>query len=207
MRTYLHEDDLPDSFDPGQAVAIDCETLGLRHGRDRLCLVQVSAGDGAAHLVRVANPVSAAPRLQGMLVDERVLKIFHFGRFDIASLYRSYGVLARPVYCTRIASLFARTFTNRHSLKHLCSDLLDVSLDKEEQTSDWGRPYLTDAQLQYAAADVVHLHRIRECLDAMLQREGRVEFAQRCFEFLPWRARIDVEGWGDMDIFSHGATP
>ena len=207
MRTYLHEDDLPDSFDPGQAVAIDCETLGLRHGRDRLCLVQVSAGDGAAHLVRVANPVAAAPRLQGMLVDERVLKIFHFGRFDIASLYRSYGVLARPVYCTRIASLFARTFTNRHSLKQLCSDLLDVSLDKEEQTSDWGRPYLTDAQLQYAAADVVHLHRIRECLDAMLQREGRVEFAQRCFEFLPWRARIDVEGWGDMDIFSHGATP
>ena len=207
MRTYLHEDDLPDSFDPGQAVAIDCETLGLRHGRDRLCLVQVSTGDGAAHLVRVANPVSAAPRLQGMLVDERVLKIFHFGRFDIASLYRSYGVLARPVYCTRIASLFARTFTNRHSLKQLCSDLLDVSLDKEEQTSDWGRPYLTDAQLQYAAADVVHLHRIRECLDAMLQREGRVEFAQGCFEFLPWRARIDVEGWGDMDIFSHGATP
>lgn len=207
MRAFLHEDDLPDGFDPGQAVAVDCEAMGLRHGRDRLCLVQVSAGDGAAHLVRVASPVAAAPRLQGMLADERVLKIFHFGRFDIASLYRSYGVLARPVYCTRIASLFARTFTNRHSLKQLCGDLLDVSLEKEEQTSDWGRPYLTDAQLQYAAADVVHLHRIRECLDVMLQREGRAEFAQRCFEFLPWRARIDVEGWGDMDIFSHGATP
>ena len=207
MRANLHEDDLPDGFDPGQAVAVDCETMGLRHSRDRLCLVQVSTGDGSAHLVRIASPVAAAPTLQGMLADERVLKIFHFGRFDIASLYRSYGVLARPVYCTRIASLFARTFTNRHSLKQLCGDLLDISLEKEEQTSDWGRPHLTEAQLQYAAADVVHLHRIRECLDAMLLREGRAEFAQRCFEFLPWRARIDVEGWGDMDIFSHGATP
>ena len=207
MRAMLHEDDLPDGFDPGRAVAVDCETMGLRQFRDRLCLVQLSVGDGTAHLVRVANPARPAPRLEAVLSDGNVLKIFHFGRFDIAALYRCYGVLAQPVYCTRIASLFARTYTNRHSLKHLCGELLGLELDKEEQSSDWRQPSLTDAQLQYAAADVQHLHRIRECLDAMLEREGRRELAAHCFEFLPWRAKIDVEGWGATDIFSHGAAP
>ncbi len=207
MRVNLHEHDLPVGFDPGRAIAVDCETMGLRHGRDRLCLVQVSSGDGTAHLVQVSNPPGAAERLRSVLADESVLKIFHFGRFDIASLYRTYGVLAGPVYCTRVASLFARTFTNRHSLRHLCGDLLGIELEKEEQTSDWGRTRLTESQMQYAANDVVHLHRIRESLDSMLEREGRIDLVQHCFAFLPWRAKIDVEGWSDMDIFSHGATP
>ncbi len=207
MRVLLHEGDLPDGFDPGASVALDCEAMGLRHARDRLCLVQLSAGDGVAHLVRVANPPAAAPRLRRVLADERILKLFHFGRFDIAALYRSYGVLASPVYCTRIASLFARTFTNKHSLKVLCDELLGIELEKEEQSSDWGNPELTEAQLNYAAGDVLHLHRLRVALDAILEREGRRELVERCFEFLPWRARIDVEGWADMDLFAHGASP
>ena len=207
MSVHLHEDDLPEDLAPGAALAIDTETLGLRQGRDRLCLVQVSTGDGDAHLVRVGNPPAPAPRLRALLADEQVEKIFHYGRFDIAVLYRTYGVLARPVYCTRIASLFARTFSSRHSLKQLCSDLLGVELHKEAQSSDWGCPELTPAQLAYAAADVLYLHQLRQVLDDMLAREDRGDLARSCFRFLPERARIDVAGWADMDIFAHGATP
>ena len=205
MRLFLHDGDLPDGYDPGDCVAIDCETMGLRHGRDRLCLAQVSRGDGAADLVRVPKGRSPAPNLARILADPEVQKLFHFGRFDIAALYLRYGVLARPVYCTRIASYFARTFSNRHSLRHLCSELLGIEIEKEEQTSDWGAEELTDRQLRYAANDVLHLHAIRAELEAALAREGRTEYVRRCCEFLPWRAQMDVAGWDRIDLFAHGS--
>jgi len=203
MANYLYQNDLPDGLDLGPVVAIDCETMGLHPHRDRLCVVQMSGGDGHAHLVQVGLGQSAAPNLCRMLQDPGVLKLFHFGRFDIAALYNAFGALAAPVYCTKIASKLVRTYTDRHGLKNLLQELLGVDISKQQQSSDWGAPDLSAAQLDYAASDVLHLHRLKERLDAMLLREGRMELAQSCFEFLPARAQLDLAGWADTDIFSH----
>lgn len=203
MANHLHRGDLPEGLDLGPAVAIDCETMGLNPWRDRLCLVQMSAGDGDCHLVQVAPGQRRAPRLERLLADRDVLKIFHFGRFDIAALDQAFGVLAQPVYCTKIASRLVRTFTDRHGLKDLLRELLGIDISKLQQQSDWGAETLSPAQLDYAAADVLHLHRLREALDALLAREGRTELAQACFDFLPHRARLDLAGWPEVDIFAH----
>ncbi len=203
MANHLYQGDLPDGLDLGPAVAIDCETMGLNPHRDRLCLVQMSGGDGTAHLVQIAKGQTAAPNLARMLADPEVLKIFHFGRFDIAAMHNAFGVLARPVYCTKIASKLIRTYTDRHGLKYLLQELLDVDISKQQQTSDWGAETLTEAQLDYAASDVLYLHRLKEALDARLAREGRTEMAQACFDFLPTRAALDLAGWPEIDIFAH----
>jgi ribonuclease D len=200
---HLHSGDLPSGLDFGDAVAIDTETMGLEPHRDRLCLAQLSAGDGVCHLVQFATGIHDAPNLKALLADPKLLKIFHFGRFDIAVLRHHLGVLAAPVYCTKIASKLARTFTDRHGLKDLCRDLLGVELSKQQQTSDWGAAQLTDEQLRYAAADVLHLHALRARLDAMLAREGRQTLAQACFAFLPTRALLDLSGFVGGDIFEH----
>lgn len=205
METRVHEGDLPDSFRAGDSIAIDCEAMGLRHGRDRLCLVQLSVGDGSVDLVRVPPSSPDSPNLTRILADAGIEKIFHFARFDIAALMNAYGVMTQPVYCTRTASIFARTFADRHSLKDLCKELLGVKVDKEEQQSDWGSPTLTEEQIRYAANDVLYLHRLRDILSEMLQREDRLEIAQNCFRFLPWRARIDLAGWQDVDVFAHNS--
>lgn len=199
----LHQNDLPDGLDLGACVAIDTETMGLELGRDRLCLAQLSAGDGVCHLVQFTDPSFSAPNLEALLTDAGVLKLFHFARFDIAALHKALGVTCRPVYCTKIASKLVRTFTDRHGLKDLCRDLLGVELSKQQQTSDWGATTLTDEQLRYAATDVLYLHRLREALDELLAREGRVEFARACFEFLPTRATLDLSGWDQVDVFAH----
>ncbi len=203
MTVTLHEGDLPEGLDLGPAVAIDTETMGLVPQRDRLCLVQLSAGDGTAHLVRIARGQTEAPRLAAMLADPETLKLFHFGRFDIAVLAHAFGVVARPVYCTKIASKLVRTFTDRHGLRNLCTELLAVDISKQQQSSDWGAETLSQAQLDYAASDVLYLHRLREELDRRLAREGRSEIAAACFAFLPDRARLDLAGWPDQDIFEH----
>ena len=203
MANHLHKGDLPEGLDLGPVVAIDCETMGLNPYRDRLCLVQLSAGDGEAHLVQIAPGQREAPNLARLVRDPTVLKLFHFGRFDIAALAITFGAVARPVYCTKIASKLARTFTDRHGLKQLLDELLHIDISKLQQTSDWGAPELTGAQLDYAASDVLYLHRLKEKLDAMLDREGRMEVAQACFEFLPARARLDLMGWPEQDIFAH----
>lgn len=204
MTTHLYRHDLPDGLDFGTAVAIDTETMGLDPRRDRLCLVQLSSGDGNAHLVQIAQGQSSAPNLERLLADPAVLKIFHFGRFDIAALKNAFGTDTAPVYCTKIASRLIRTFTDRHGLKYLLQELLGIDISKQQQTSDWGATDLTDAQLDYAASDVLYLHRLKEELDRRLAREGRAELAQSCFDFLPVRARLDLLGWGDAaDIFSH----
>ncbi len=212
MAVTLHEGDLPDGLDLGAAVAIDTETMGLKPRRDRLCLAQLSGGDGDAHLVRfapgalgtpAAPGVYDAPNLKAMLSDDGVTKLFHFARFDVAMIERYLGVVARPLYCTKIASTIARTFTDRHGLRDLCRDLLGIDLAKEQQMSDWGADQLSERQLAYAAADVLHLHDIRARLDEMLAREGRTELAEACFRFVPMRARLDLEGWDDIDIFAH----
>ena len=203
MTNVLHQHDLPEGLDLGPVVAVDCEAMGLVHGRDRLCLVQLSAGDGDAHLVQVAPGQREAPRLTRMLADATVLKLFHFGRFDIAALFSAFGVLAAPVYCTKIASKLTRTYTDRHGLKQLTAELIDVDISKQQQTSDWGAAELTQAQLDYAASDVLHLHRLKAALDDKLTREGRMDVAQSCFDFLPTRARLDVLGWPEQDIFAH----
>jgi ribonuclease D len=203
MSITLHRGDLPDGLDLGPAVAIDTETMGLVPRRDRLCLVQLSAGDGDAHLVQVPRGGAPAPNLARLLTDERVLKLFHFGRFDIAVLDNAYGALARPVYCTKIASKLTRTFTDRHGLKNLCHELIGVDVSKQQQSSDWGAETLTEAQLEYAASDVLYLHRLRAVLDERLAREGRAEIAEACFRFLPDRARLDLVGWPEEDIFAH----
>lgn len=203
MANHLYRGDLPDGLDLGPVVAIDCETMGLNPHRDRLCLVQMSGGDGNAHLVQIAKGQSAAPNLSRMLADPDVLKLFHFGRFDIAALYHAFGTLAAPVYCTKIASKLVRTYTDRHGLKNLLDELLDVDISKLQQMSDWGAADLSEAQLAYAASDVLYLHRLREELDIRLAREGRADLAQACFEFLPNRALLDLEGWPDSDIFAH----
>ncbi|EPX87658.1 Ribonuclease D [Rubellimicrobium thermophilum DSM 16684] len=203
MANFLHKGDLPDGLDLGPIVALDCETMGLVPGRDRLCLVQMSAGDGDCHLVQVAPGQREAPNLCRMLADPGVLKLFHFGRFDIAMLDHAFGVLASPVYCTKIASKLTRTFTDRHGLKDLLRDLLGIDISKQQQQSDWGAAELSAAQLDYAASDVLHLHRLKEALDALLAREGRTALAQACFDFLPHRARLDLAGWPEQDIFAH----
>lgn len=203
MTNFLHDGDLPDDLDLGGVVAIDCETMGLVPHRDRLCLVQLSAGNGDAHLVQIKKGQSSAPNLERLLTDPNVLKIFHYGRFDIAAMYHAFGALAAPVYCTKIASRMVRTYTDRHGLRNLTQDLLGVDISKQQQSSDWGAETLTEAQKDYAASDVLHLHRLREVLDVRLAREGRVALAQACFDFLPTRAVLDLEGWADTDIFAH----
>jgi len=199
----LHHGDLPDGLDFGPSVAVDTETMGLRVARDRLCVVQLSAGDGTAHLVQLNDGRYEAPNLKRLLADPDTLKLFHFARFDLATLRHWLGVDCRPVYCTKIASKLVRTFTDRHGLKDLCQDLLGVGLSKQQQSSDWGAPALTQQQQAYAASDVLHLHALRQALDEMLAREGRTEMAQACFDFLPMRARLDLAGWEDVDIFAH----
>lgn len=200
---HLHQGDLPDGIDLGDAVAIDSETMGLDVRRDRLCLVQMSAGDGTCHMVQFRKGMYDAPRLKALLTDPKVTKLFHFGRFDIAMFKHYLDVLTGPVYCTKIASKLVRTMTDRHGLKDLCKDLLGVDISKTQQTSDWGADTLSKDQLRYAAADVLHLHALRDQLDGLLKREGRTGLAQACFEFLPHRAALDAAGWADEDIFAH----
>ncbi len=203
MATHLYQNDLPDSVDLGPVVAIDCETMGLNPHRDRLCVVQMSGGDGDAHLVQISKDQTEAPNLTSMLTNPDVLKLFHYGRFDIAALYHRFGALTAPVYCTKIASRMVRTYTDRHGLKNLTQDLLGQDISKQQQMSDWGADTLTRAQMDYAASDVLHLHRLRDALDLRLAREGRSDLAQACFDFLPTRARLDLAGWPDTDIFAH----
>jgi ribonuclease D len=203
MTIRFHQGDLPDDADFGQTVAIDTETLGLVPHRDRLCVVQLSRGDGTADIVQIAAGQTRAPNLEKLLADPAVTKIFHFARFDIAVLYNTFGVMATPVYCTKIASKLVRTYTDRHGLKDLVRELLGVELSKQQQSSDWGSGDLSDAQLAYAASDVLHLHALRAKLDAMLLREGRQALAEACFGFLPTRAKLDLLGWPGSDIFSH----
>ncbi len=203
MTVTLHAHDLPDGLDLGPVVAIDCESMGLNPHRDRLCVVQLSSGDGNAHLVQVARDIQPAPNLTRLLTDPAVLKLFHFGRFDIAIMRAAYGVTTAPVYCTKIASKLVRTYTDRHGLKYLLTELLGVDISKQQQSSDWGALALTAAQKDYAASDVLYLHSLREKLNVMLEREGRMDLAQRCFDFLPTRAELDLGGWPDQDIFAH----
>ena len=203
MTNHLYKNDLPDGLDLGPVVAIDCETMGLNPHRDRLCVVQMSGGDGHSHIVQIAKGQTEAPNLCRMLEDPKVLKLFHYGRFDIAAMYNAFGALAAPVYCTKIASRLVRTYTDRHGLKNLTQELIGVDLSKQQQMSDWGAEALSNAQLEYAASDVLYLHRLREVLDARLAREGRVEIARACFDFLPTRAKLDLAGWPDTDIFAH----
>jgi len=203
MANHLHKGDLPDGLDLGPVVAIDCETMGLNPLRDRLCLVQLSGGDGNAHLVQIAPGDAPAPNLARLLADKGTLKLFHFGRFDIAALLHRFGVLTGPVYCTKIASKLVRTYTDRHGLKHLLQELLGVDISKLQQSSDWGADALSAAQLDYAASDVLYLHDLKARLDKMLAREGRAEIARACFDFLPERARLDLLGWPEIDIFAH----
>jgi len=203
VTTHLHQGDLPDGLELGPEVAIDSETMGLRLGRDPLCVVQLSAGDGHAHVVRLHRPAYDAPNLKRLLADPKTLKIFHFGRFDIAMFYLHLGVMTAPVYCTKIASKLARTYTDRHGLKDVTRELVGVDLSKAQQSSDWGADALSQEQVAYAASDVLHLHQLRTKLNRMLEREGRMAYANACFDFLPWRARLDVAGWEDVDIFAH----
>jgi ribonuclease D len=203
MTISLHRGDLPADLSLGPVVAVDTETMGLNPHRDRLCLVQLSAGDGNAHLVQMPRGLCRAPRLAALLADPEVLKLFHFGRFDIAVLEHALGIHCEPVYCTKIAAKLTRTFTDRFGLKDLCRELLGVELSKQQQTSDWGAESLTDEQLAYAASDVLHLHALKTKLDLLLGREGRTELAHAAFRFLPTRARLDLAGWPDVDIFEH----
>lgn len=203
MTVTLYKGDLPDGMDFGASVAIDTETLGLNPHRDRLCVVQLSAGDGAAHIVKFARGHYDAPNLGALLTNPHILKVFHYGRFDIAVMKHYLGVVAAPVYCTKIASKLTRNFTDRHGLKDLCRELLGVELSKQQQSSDWGASELTPEQLAYAASDVLHLHKLRERLDDLLEREGRAELAQACFRFLPARAEMDLLGWAENDVLSH----
>ena len=204
MSVTVHLNDLPPDLHFGDAVAIDTETLGLNPHRDRLCVVQLSAGDGTAHLVQFEKGVYAAPNLKRLLTDPSALKIFHFGRFDIAILSRYLNASTKPVYCTKIAAKLVRTFTDRHGLKELCRELLGVEISKQQQTSDWGQTVLTPEQLSYAASDVLHLHALKTKLDALLDREDRTALAEACFAFLPYRAELDLKGWSDgSDVFHH----
>ncbi|MGE3065471.1 MAG: ribonuclease D [Hyphomicrobiaceae bacterium] len=200
---HLHKHDLPAGVSFGNSVAIDTETLGLKPRRDRLCLVQLSAGDGTAHLVRFDGETWAAPRLKALLADPSVEKLFHFARFDVAVLQHYLGVVTRPIYCTKIVSKLVRTYTDRHGLKDLCSELLGIELSKVQQSSDWAAEHLSDEQLAYAASDVLHLHALKERLDQMLVREGRQDDAEACFDFLPVRAGLDLAGFEETDIFAH----
>jgi len=203
MTIRFHKGDLPDGLDLGRAVAIDTETLGLEVSRDRLCVVQLSRGDGTADIVQIAPGQTRAPNLERLLADANVLKLFHFGRFDMGVLRHTFGVMPAPVYCTKIASKIARTYTDRHGLKDLTRELVGVEISKQQQSSDWGAPTLSEAQLAYAASDVLHLHALRDKLDAMLAREGRDELARAAFAYLPERVRLDLAGFAQMDIFAH----
>lgn len=203
MTHKVYQNDLPDGLDLGPVVAIDCETMGLNPHRDRLCVIQLSGGDGNAHLVQVAKGQTEAPNLCALLEDPDVLKLFHFGRFDIAAMLNAFGAVTAPVYCTKIASRLIRTYTDRHGLAKLLQELLQVDISKQQQSSDWGTVKLTKAQIDYAASDVLYLHQLRNKLNAMLVREGRMEIAQTCFDFLPTRAKLDLIGWPDTDIFAH----
>ncbi|NNK78824.1 MAG: ribonuclease D [Litoreibacter sp.] len=203
MANHIYKCDLPDGLDLGPVVAIDCETMGLNPHRDRLCVVQLSGGDGEAHLVQIEQGQTEAPNLCKMLADPNVLKLFHFGRFDIAAMLNAFGTETAPVYCTKIASKLIRTYTDRHGLKNLLQELLGIDISKQQQSSDWGSEELSKAQIEYAASDVLYLHRLREELNKRLEREGRMDMAQACFDFLPMRARLDLAGWPEIDIFSH----
>ncbi len=209
MAIFLHQGDLPANIDWNNGVAIDSETMGLLPGRDRLCLVQLSPGNGDAHLVQFKRPADGAlpdyraPVLRALLADVSIPKIFHFGRFDLAVIQHYMQVRCAPVFCTKIASRLVRTYTDRHGLKDLCKEMLGVELKKEQQSSDWGAPELSEAQCAYAASDVLHLHQLRDALAERLAREGRMAMAQACFDFLPTRAALDLEGWSDVDIFAH----
>jgi ribonuclease D len=207
MTVRLHRGDLPDLSRYTQSVAIDTETMGLHPHRDRLCVVQMSNGDGSADVVQIPKGYGKnsadAPNLKALLANPKITKIFHFARFDLAALYNALGVMPQPVYCTKIASRLTRTYTDRHGLKDLVREVLNIDLSKQQQSSDWGSQSLSEAQLAYAASDVLHLHALRERLDTMLAREGRTALAQSCFEFLPTRARLDLEGWDTEDIFAH----
>ena len=203
MTVRLHRGDLPDLSRYTDSVAIDTETMGLHPHRDRLCVVQLSSGDGSADVVQIPKDHTEAPNLKALLANPKVTKIFHFARFDIAALFNAFGVMPQPVYCTKIASRLSRTYTDRHGLKDLVREVLNIDLSKQQQSSDWGAQALSEAQLAYAASDVLHLHALRERLDAMLAREGRLELAQACFEFLPTRAKLDLQGWDTEDIFAH----
>ena len=199
----VHKGDLPSSLNFGASVAVDSETLGLKTFRDKLCVVQLSAGDGNAHLVQLDRNSYDAPNLKALLEDPAVLKIFHYARFDVAAFQHYLGVQTGPLYCTKIASKLCRTYTDRHGLKDLCRELLDVDMSKQQQSSDWGAETLSDAQKNYAASDVLHLHGLKERLDMMLAREGRTAMAEECFEFLPTRVALDLAGWAEEDIFAH----
>ena len=203
MTITLHQGDLPGGLDLGPVVAIDTETMGLVPHRDRLCLVQLSSGDDSAHLVRIAKGQNKAPNLARLLRDHKVLKLFHFGRFDIAVLAHAFGAVARPVWCTKIASKLGRTSTDRHGLRNLTQELIGVDISKQQQTSDWGAGELSEAQLEYAASDVLYLHRLKAELERRLAREGRAKLAEACFGFLPDRAMLDLAGWPETDIFEH----
>jgi ribonuclease D len=205
MTIRVHRGDLPSLAAYKTAVAIDTETMGLHPHRDRLCVVQLSPGDGSADVVQIAAGARDAPNLKKLLADPTIVKIFHFARFDIAVLYNAFDVMPAPVYCTKIASRLTRTFSDRHGLKDLVKDLLNVDVSKQQQLSDWGAPELTDAQLAYAASDVLHLHALKAKLDGLLVREGRASLAEACFRFLPDRARLDLAGWAEEDIFSHSS--
>jgi ribonuclease D len=205
MTIRLHRGDLPDLSAYKGAVAIDTETMGLDPNRDRLCVVQLSPGDGSADVVQIAAGQKKAPNIERLLADKAIVKIFHFARFDLGVLAKSFGVMAGPVYCTKIASRLARTYTDKHGLKDLTREVLGIDVSKQQQLSDWGADDLTDAQVSYAASDVLHLHALKEKLDAMLAREGRTELAAACFRFLPDRVRLDLAGWAAEDIFSHSA--
>jgi ribonuclease D len=203
MTIRLHRGDLPDLTRYKDSVAIDTETMGLNPHRDRLCVVQMSNGDGTADVIQIPKDHGDAPNLKALLANTKIIKIFHFARFDLAALYNAFGVMPQPVYCTKIASRLTRTYTDRHGLKDLVREVLNIDLSKQQQSSDWGAQSLTEAQLAYAASDVLHLHGLRERLDAMLVREGRTELAQACFDFLPFRAKLDLGGWQAEDIFAH----
>jgi ribonuclease D len=207
MTVRLHRGDLPDLTHYTDQVAIDTETMGLNPHRDRLCVVQLSSGDGSADVVQIpkdhGKDQADAPNLKALLANPKVTKIFHFARFDLAALYNTFGVMPQPLYCTKIASRLSRTYTDRHGLKDLVRELLNIDLSKQQQSSDWGSQTLSEAQLAYAASDVLHLHALRERLDAMLGREGRLDLAQACFDFLPTRVRLDLQGWEAEDIFAH----
>ncbi len=203
MTTRFHRGDLPADYQPGPSLAIDTETLGLNPHRDRLCVVQISKGDGDADVVQILKDGPAPTRLIQVLADESVLKIFHYGRFDLAVLFHAFGVMPRPVYCTKIASRLVRTYTDRHGLKDLCRELLGIDMSKQQQSSDWGADALTQAQIDYAASDVLHLHALKEKLDRNLERENRLGVAHQCFAFLPTRAQLDLLGWPETDIFAH----
>jgi ribonuclease D len=203
MTVRLHRGDLPDLSRYTSSVAIDTETMGLNPHRDRLCVVQLSNGDGSADVVQIPKDHANAPNLKALLGNPAITKIFHFARFDLAALYHAFGVMPQPVYCTKIASRLSRTYTDRHGLKDLVREVLNIDMSKQQQSSDWGAQQLNEAQLAYAASDVLHLHALRERLDAMLAREGRTELAKACFEFLPTRAKLDLGGWENEDIFAH----